>query len=125
MTLSLDAETVLPSISRLVGAPVVNSRGDEIGRVEDLLVDASRGRIACAALSFSGFLGIEGRWFGVPWQALTFDPRNGSFIFDVDRQTVENAPLFDRSVHESMDADSEWLRGVYIYYGHAPYREQG
>jgi len=42
----------------VIGSSVVNADYEDLGRIEDLVLDASAGRIAYAALSFGGFLGL-------------------------------------------------------------------
>jgi len=44
--------------SDLIGKSVENPRGETLGEVQDLAIDAERGRIVYAVLSFGGFLGM-------------------------------------------------------------------
>ena len=46
------------SASTLAGDRVRNSAGEDLGKIEELMVDISTGRIAYAVLSFGGFLGM-------------------------------------------------------------------
>ena len=50
---------------------VVNLAGQDIGRIEELMIDVTTGRVAYAVLSFGGFLGIGSKLFALPWSALT------------------------------------------------------
>lgn len=51
----------------VIGSSVVNADYEDLGRIEDLVLDASAGRIAYAALSFGGFLGLGDKYFAIPW----------------------------------------------------------
>jgi sporulation protein YlmC with PRC-barrel domain len=101
---------------------VRNSAGEDLGRVEELMIDIPTGRVAYAVLSFGGFLGIGSKLFAVPWQALTFDQRENQFILNVDRKLLENAPGFDKDNWPDM-ADRTFCANIYSYYGYSPYWE--
>ena len=42
------------------------------------------------------------------------------FIFDVDKETLENAPGFDKDHWPSM-ADEQWAKELHTYYKANPY----
>ena len=49
----------------LIHDKVVNLAGQDIGRIEELMVDVTTGRVAYAVLSFGGFLGIGNKPFPI------------------------------------------------------------
>jgi hypothetical protein len=53
--------------STLTGDRVRNSAGDDLGKIEEIMIDLASGRVAYAVLSFGGFLGIGDKLFAVPW----------------------------------------------------------
>jgi len=108
------------SASTLSGDRVRNSAGEDLGKIEDLMIDVQSGRIAYAVLSFGGFLGIGDKLFAVPWSALTVNEQEKLFILDVDRQTLENAPGFDKDNWPDM-ADPSWGQQIHGHYGQKPY----
>ena len=110
------------SISELVGATVQDESGGRLGRVEDVVVDRSRGCVAYLVLSLNGAMAFGGMLFAVPWQALRFRSRD-KVVLSLSRQTLENAPAFDRERARSA-VDREWLRDLYIFYGQSPYWEE-
>jgi PRC-barrel domain len=57
----------------VLGKPVVDKENRQVGRVIDVLVDAS-GEPQAAVLDFGGFLGVGNRRIAVHWAALHFDP---------------------------------------------------
>jgi sporulation protein YlmC with PRC-barrel domain len=57
--------------SELLGRPVINDTGEEIGRLEDLMIE--RDRIAFAILSVGGFLGLGAHQIVVAFPALRID----------------------------------------------------
>jgi sporulation protein YlmC with PRC-barrel domain len=42
----------------VIGSNVVNAQNEDLGKIEDVVLDAGAGRIAYAVLSFGGFLGM-------------------------------------------------------------------
>ena len=108
------------SASTLAGDRVRNTAGEDLGKIEDIMLDIPSGRIAYAVLSFGGFLGIGDKLFAVPWHALTVDEDNHEFVMDVDKKVLENAPGFDKDNWPDM-ADPNWGAQIHSYYGRKPY----
>ncbi len=104
----------------LSGDSVVNSTGEDLGKIEAIMLDVTGGRIAYAVLSFGGFLGMGDKLFAVPWSALTLDTDNECFILDVPKERLDSAPGFDKDHWPSM-ADAEWATSVHSYYNTRPY----
>lgn len=108
------------SAGTMIGNDVRNRTGDDLGKIEEIMIDTTTGRVSYAVLSFGGFLGLGDKLFAIPWQSLQLDPEDHSFILDVDKETLENAPGFDKDDWPETD-DRKWLESVYTYYGHDPY----
>jgi len=109
--------------STLSGDSVRNGAGDELGSVDELMIDIPSGRVAYAVLSFGGVLGMGNKLFAVPWSALTVDEDEKCFILNVDRTVLENAPGFDKDNWPDM-ANNAWGSEVSRYYGTTPYWEE-
>jgi sporulation protein YlmC with PRC-barrel domain len=99
---------------------LVNTAGDKLGELEHIMIDVPAGRVAYAVLSFGGFLGMGDKLFAIPWRALQIDPPNHRFILDVDKETLESAPGFDKDHWPSM-ADEQWAREIHTHYKANPY----
>ena len=106
--------------STLLGRRVLTAAGEQLGNIEEIMLDLRNGRIAYAVLSFSGFPGIANKRFPVPWNALRVDP--AEFILDIERKTFEGAPDFDKDNWPDM-ADPAFGRAVHKHYGQRPYWE--
>ena len=83
------------SAGSLTGTRVRNPAGEDLGKIEELMVDLPSGRLAYAVISFGGFLGIGDKLFAVPWQALTWNEQTQGLIMYVDRRELEQAPGFN------------------------------
>lgn len=86
--------------SELIGMQVKNFVGDKLGKVEDVVVAIDSGEIRYLALSFGGFLGLGGKFFAVPCQAVSVQyPADGSesfVLFDVTKDQLDQADGFDK-----------------------------
>ncbi len=110
---------VMDAVS-LTGDEVVNAAGDDLGKIEAIMLDVKSGRIAYAVLSFGGFLGLGSKLFAIPWPALTLDAAQKRFVLDVSRERLESAPGFDKDHWPSM-ADRAWATDIHEYYDIEPY----
>ena len=108
------------SSSSITGDAVVNPQGEDLGKIEDIMLDVGAGRVSYAVLSFGGFLGMGDKLFALPWDALKLDTENHRFILDVPKERLENAPGFDKDNWPNM-ADRTWGSSVHDYYGSKPY----
>src|SRR4030081_2804878 len=86
----------------LTGDDVVNAAGENLGKIEAIMLDVTSGRIAYAVLSFGGFLGMGTKLFAIPWPALALDAGEERFILGVSKDRLKNAPGFDKDHWPSM-----------------------
>ena len=110
--------------AKIIGCKVENPKGENLGKIESLMLDLSEGRILYAVLSFGGFLGMGDKLFPVPVDAVSFRvDEKGNLdrgILDVDKDTLKNAPGYDRN--ELPDwADRTYASRVYSHYGSTPW----
>ena len=115
--------TNLPRASKLIGTDVENAQGEDLGKIEDVVLDPQDGRVAYAVLSFGGFLGLGEKFFAVPWSALAAKAgEDDTLILNVDKEKLKNAPGFNKSSWPNM-ADRTWGKEIHSYYGVPPYWE--
>jgi sporulation protein YlmC with PRC-barrel domain len=103
--------------SKIIGFDVENPQGQDLGKIEDIVIDPADGRIAYAVLSFGGFLGLGEKYFAIPWSALA--PKTGdnnTYVLNVDKEKLKNAPGFDRNNWPDM-ANPNWATDIDRYYG--------
>ena len=104
----------------LIGNDVYNGDDEDLGDVKEIMLDMASGRISYAVLSFGGILGMGEKLFAVPWDALTLDTENKRFTLNVKKDSLSEAPGFDKDSWPDM-ADQNWARGIHDYYGTKPY----
>jgi sporulation protein YlmC with PRC-barrel domain len=111
------------SASTIKGDKIVNRAGDDLGKIEELMIDLQDGRVAYAVLSFGGFLGMGDKLFAIPWQAFKLKLHDHAFILDIDKEVLEKAEGFDKDNWPL--TNREWLSRNYTYYGYQPYWQTG
>jgi len=104
----------------LEGNHVHNATGEHLGKIRDVMIDVPTGRIAYAVMASGGVMGIGGKLFALPWSALVLDADHHSFILDIEKERLENAPGFDKD-HWPSTADYTFTQSVYDYYEIPPY----
>ncbi len=105
------------SCSTLIGDKVVNEAGENLGKLDEIMLHLPSGKVAYAVLSFGGFLGMGDKLFAIPWEALKIDEENKVFVLNVSKEKLEHAPGFDKDNWPDMAAP-EWGRKIYDYYGY-------
>lgn len=98
--------------SKLMGMDVKNARGEDLGDIEDVVLDTHAGDVRYVVLSFGGFLDIGDKLFAVPWESMTIahekdDPDSRFLMFDVTKERLESMPGFDKDKWPAM-ADGYW-----------------
>ncbi len=111
----MQAGAMLLSSSTITGDDVYNMQNEELGKIQDVMLDITEGKIRYAVLASGGFLGMGDRLFAVPWKALKLDTKNRRFMLDVDVERLKNAPGFDKDQWPNM-ADATWNSTIESYY---------
>ena len=84
------------SSNQLEQYDVVNKQGDDMGQVQNFVVDMREGLIAFAIVAFGGIIGITDKWFAIPWVALKWHPETMRFVLDMSEEVLKNAPGMDK-----------------------------
>jgi uncharacterized protein YegP (UPF0339 family) len=85
------------------------------------------GLVAFALVAFGGILGIDDKWFALPWVALEWHPQTMKFILDMPEEVLRNAPGMDKD--KWLEEIDKWQEGedlktldrYYTYYGYSSY----
>lgn len=102
------------------GYKVVNSTGEDIGHVDDLMIDDQQKKVRFLVVAAGGFLGIGEKKFWVPVDTVT-NIIDGTVHVDMTIEHVKSVPVYDPEVVHAEPYASE----VYTYYGIAPYWGSG
>ena len=80
---------------------IYNPQGEDVGEVNDIVLDPNTGKMRYAAVTYGGFLGIGDEMFAVPWDAFQCtqdpdDPEEHRLTLDVSKQQLEGAQGFNQ-----------------------------
>ncbi|MEO8746328.1 MAG: PRC-barrel domain-containing protein [Rhodanobacter sp.] len=103
------------SAQTLLGDSIVNSQGDKLGDLKDVVLNLQTGAIAYAVLSFGGILGLGDKLFAVPWSAIRVDFENKCVVLNASKDRLKAAPGFDKD-HWPDFADPGFVERVRTYY---------
>lgn len=106
-------------LSLSAGYKVQNTSGDDLGKVEELVIDRGSARVMYAVLSHGGFLHGGNRLTAIPWGRLEMEPDQKRFLLNVDKETLQNAPHFERSTWPDMTLP-EWRESTETYFAYSP-----
>jgi sporulation protein YlmC with PRC-barrel domain len=129
--------------TRIIGAPVKTSAAEDVGRIEDVVLNPTSGRIDFAVIS------AENKLCPVPWQLLSVSSEAGTpgststttpspttpstspsagagayasamgqqptFTLNVEKSKLQQGPSFERSRWPEMSAS--WSQKIYTHYG--------
>lgn len=105
--------------SQLIGKDVRNPQGEDIGQINDLLVDTSTGRVEYAVLSYGGILNIGNKLFPYPPNVFgaPMNPDDEVLVLNVPKDRLSQAPGFDRNNWPNFDQDRSLLNQSDQYHG--------
>ena len=110
---------VVPA-SKIIGESVINRQGENVGKIQELLIDAKKNRVAYAVLSYGGFLGMGNKLFAMPWEAFEFSATENKLILNVEKEKLQNAPGFEKGDKWPDFSDTLWGESIYNYYDYVP-----
>lgn len=113
-TASVGGATLRLAATRLRGRKVINYDNQDLGTIEDFLLDSATGRFGYAVLSCAGVAGNE-KLFPVPLKALTADTDGVRFMLNADYDTLRYAPGFCPGEWPDT-ADPSWRSEVNRFY---------
>jgi sporulation protein YlmC with PRC-barrel domain len=110
--------------SDVKGHKVVNDLGEDLGKIDDYMLDLETGRIAYAVLTFGGFLGMGEKLFAIPWSAFTVQlfENDLRIILNVNKEVLKKAEGLSK---DQLPLSYDKLVTVYQYYGYKPYWQTG
>jgi sporulation protein YlmC with PRC-barrel domain len=85
-------------VSAIQGMDVKNAANEDLGEIEDLMIDCESGKVHYAALAFGQTLGAGGKLFAVPWDRFTLHQATGEdrfLLFDATREELQTAEGFN------------------------------
>lgn len=118
--LSESPQTVADPAADIRGRKIYDSNGEEIGKVDDLLIDDDERRVRFLRVGAGGVLGIGKDHFLVPVDVVTSIDPDGVRV-SRERAGLSDAPAYDPELAE----DPAYYAGLYSWWGYGPYWTPG
>ncbi|GIF01171.1 PRC-barrel domain-containing protein [Paractinoplanes rishiriensis] len=99
------------------GRKVIDRDGSDLGKVDDLLIDASERKVRMLRVEHGGIFGIGATASFIPVDAVK-DIRDDVVHVSQSREHVGKAPRYDPDLVDANDAYAE----LYKHYGYTPHR---
>lgn len=95
-----------------VDLEIDNNQGDEIGSIEDLVIDSKSGKIKDVVVLAGDFIGIGGKQITTQYDRLRIDPVSHEVVLNLTESEIEALPEFqeDRYSLDMHDSESEDVR---------------
>lgn len=113
---------VVKAKDEVIDVEVKNPAHEDLGKICEIMLDKTSGRVAYVVLDSGSFLGIGGKLYALPWNSIHYDSEDECFILNVDKEKLKNAPGFDKDNWPDM-ADRSWGESISEYYGVKSYWE--
>ncbi|MDD5323362.1 MAG: PRC-barrel domain-containing protein [Methylococcales bacterium] len=94
--------------SKIIGTSVKNPKGDNLGKIKDLVLDPESGQVVYGVVTFGGLMGVGDKLFAIPWKALVWTRDKKYYVLDLDKDTLKKAPGFDKK--HWPDSSNKWQR---------------
>ena len=82
---------VLVDANAIVGA-TVRAQGQDVGKVERLMLDPKDGRVRTVVVQQGGTLGMGGKSISMPWESVKVAQDGGRIIVTAEQQILDQAP---------------------------------
>lgn len=102
------SEEVVKAYDDVIGKKVLSPQGENLGKIEEVVLDKVEGNVRYVALSFGGILGLGDKLFALPWKAITYNKEEEAFILNIDKSRLESAEGFDKNSWPN-NPNATWL----------------
>lgn len=103
--------------STLIDKSVKNPQGEDLGKINDIVLDSATGRVAYVVLE------SDDKLFAIPWRSFAPSATGPELVLNIDKQKLKNAPGFSKNSWPDM-ANPQWGTEVHRYYGQQPYWQE-
>jgi sporulation protein YlmC with PRC-barrel domain len=108
----------------VIGMKVKNVENADIGKVDNVIVNLTAGRVPYVILNPDSSLNLGGNYFALPPNALTWNADQKYLVSDLTKDKLAAAPHFGKEQWQSL-SDPAFGAKVYGYFGKQAYFESG
>lgn len=115
-----DSDQTIAADDDIRGRTVRDAGGEEVGEVENLLIDTTERKVRFLVVASGGFLGLGEHRSFIPIDAVT-GVDDDEVRIDQSREQMAGAPAYDPELIN----DREYNENVLGYYGYTPFWAAG
>lgn len=104
--------------SELQGMSVQNHAGQDIGKVQNVVLDVPAGKEVYLVISPSSDMSLGNNLYALPPGVVKFSTDQKTLVADITREKLGNAPHFANEDWSEL-SNTAWAQKVYQYYGQA------
>jgi sporulation protein YlmC with PRC-barrel domain len=99
------------------GTNVKNMQGQDLGQIEDVLIDPDTGQVRFVILEVGGFLGLGSTRVAVPLSAfqITKEGSKPKWVLDADKEKLKNAPKVEGKNYQRLYTKTE-AEPIFVYW---------
>lgn len=120
LRLSDTDRTIANSAEDVRGRKVIDSGGEQLGKITDLLIDDTASHVRFLVVEHGGILGIGASQSFIPVETIT-EYNDDEVYVGTDLQTVAGAPEYDPQIA----MPQSFYENTYGYYGYSPFWAPG
>ncbi|MBA2709601.1 MAG: PRC-barrel domain-containing protein [Tatlockia sp.] len=99
--------------SDVIGKNVQSTDREDLGRVEEIVIDKVSGQVRYVVITLGGFLGFGEDYFAFPWKSISYDADEEGFILNVEKDKLKKEYGFSKENWPDM---ATWPSTVDRYY---------
>ncbi len=99
------------SADDIMGKSVVNQQGDDLGKISDMRITFPEGRVKYLVLKHGGALGMGGKHFAIPPEAVVYRSGDDNFVANIDKQRLDDARGFEKD-NWPAEADTDLIQSA-------------
>jgi len=84
------------SADDIMGKNMVNQQGDDLGKISDMRIAFPEGRVKYLVLKHGGALGMGGKHFAIPPEAVVYRSGDDNFVVNIDKRRLDDAQGFEK-----------------------------
>jgi sporulation protein YlmC with PRC-barrel domain len=100
----------------IIGDKIENLHGEDLGKINNLMINLQEGKIEYVIVEFGSFLGMGGKLFALPFSEFRLNQEKKMFILNRDKEYLKTSPGFDK-MHWPDTNGHDYFKTVDSYYG--------
>ena len=119
---SVGRNTQRIAATAIIEGRIENPQGDDLGEIENLMINLNTGEIEYVVVQFGTFLGMGGKLFAIPFAEFRLNPDKKVFTITREIEFLKQCPGFDKDHWPDTNKHS-YFDDVSLYWGSytAPY----